>query len=84
MREDGAASPSVAAKASAFSYRESKGSMKFVLTFLDLHCACKGLCDELCVVSVCPSSEPQNPEAKLSMKMKLWGETVIATFQTLV
>lgn len=37
--------------------RESKGSINFVLTFLDLHCAWKGLRDELCIVFVCPSSE---------------------------
>lgn len=32
---------------------ESKGSMNFVLTFLDLHCAWKGLRDKLLIVFVC-------------------------------
>lgn len=65
--------PSVAATASAFSYRESKGSMKFVLTFLDLHCAWKGLCDELAIVSVCPSSEPQIHRQSLAWRWS-YGE----------
>lgn len=41
-------------------------------TWWTLHCVCMSII------------RTTNPEAKLSMKMKLWGETFIATFQTLV